>query len=99
MQPLDPHRRPPDGIRYIYKRYQKMKLQHLDHDPEIIDLSRDLSADPKTKVRIVKELDADGLTATFRSFAGSDVALNGLESMATSSIPVYEHDDMPGRHR
>ena len=97
MQPLDPHQRPPDAIRNVYKRYQKMKLQNLDRDREIIDLSRDLSADPNTKVRIVKELDVDGLTTTFRWFAGRDVALNGLKS--TSSIPVYEHVDMPGRHR
>ena len=96
MHHLDPYERPPDGIRNVYKNYQKMKAKDIDLDGDIIDLSSDASASSNPKVRVVKEYTAKDLTAIFRSFAGED----GGKLQATDlprSIPVYEHEDMPGR--
>jgi hypothetical protein len=96
MHHLDPHERPPDGIRNVYKKYQKMKLNDLDLDGDIIDLSNDASASSSGRVRVVREYTAEDLTAIFQAFAGED----GVELQDTDiprSIPVYEHEDMPGR--
>ena len=97
MHDLDPHERPPDGIRNVYKKYQKMKLNALNNDPDIIDLaSHDASASTtSTKVHVVKEYATKDLTAIFQAFAGQDVALDVIT--IPDSVPVYEHDDMPGR--
>lgn len=92
MQSLDPHQRPPDSIRHVYKKYQKMKLHDLDRDSDILDLSRPLSTSQQTKVLVVKELDLEPVTASFRSFAG-DIKPEG----PTSPPLAYEHRDMPGK--
>ncbi|KAH7397185.1 oxidoreductase [Pyrenochaeta sp. MPI-SDFR-AT-0127] len=94
MQHLDPHQRPPDGIRNIYKKYQKMKLKELDQDQEIIDLSSDASAQSNSKVHVVKEWKGNDLTASFRSFAGQDEDLQDLN--VPESVSAYEHEHMPG---
>ncbi|KAG9187160.1 hypothetical protein G6011_05031 [Alternaria panax] len=95
MHHLDPHERPPDSIRNVYKKYQRMKLTDVDLDADIIDLSSDASASSSSRVRVVKEYTAEDLTAIFWSFAGED----GAELQDThlpKSTPVYEHADMPG---
>ena len=97
MHHLDPHERPPDSIRNVYKKYQKMKAKDIDLDGDIIDLSSDAAASSNPKVRVVKEYTAEDLTAIFNSFAGEE---DGGKLQATDlpkSIPVYEHEDMPGR--
>jgi hypothetical protein len=95
MQHLDPHERPPITIRNVYKKYQKMKSKALDQDQDIIDLSSDAAASSNSKVRVIKEYAAQDLTATFRAFAGEDAELEHIR--LSSSIPVYEHEDMPGK--
>ncbi|KAH8637113.1 hypothetical protein IG631_08948 [Alternaria alternata] len=87
MHHLDPYERPPDGIRNVYKKYQKMKLNDLDLDGDIIDLSSDASASSSGRVRVVREYTAEDLTAIFQAFAGED----GVELQDTDiprSIPV-----------
>jgi len=91
MGALDPYQRPPDSIRNVYKKYQKMSVQDLDSDPGIVRLPPDVSADPTSKLHVVREVDVDSLTASFRSFVGGMA-----ESEAASRIAVYEHEDMPG---
>jgi alkylated DNA repair protein alkB family protein 1 len=93
MHHLDPHERPPDGIRNVYKKYQKMKLKDIDLDENIIDLTSDTSTSSDPKVRVVKLYTGEDLNAIFRSFAGEALQAADLPR----STPVYEHSDMPGR--
>ncbi|KAI4605090.1 hypothetical protein J4E83_010825, partial [Alternaria metachromatica] len=96
MHHLDPHERPPDSIRNVYKKYQKMKAKDIDLDGDIIDLSSDAAASSNPKVRVVKEYTAEDLTAIFRSFAGDGEDGGKLQATDLArSIPVYEHEDMP----
>jgi alkylated DNA repair protein alkB family protein 1 len=95
MENFDPHQRPPDGIRNVYKKYQKMKLQDLKTDSNILDLSSGVPVGLESKIRVVKYVDADQLTTSFRAFAGGDY--DGNSSPVTENIAVYEHGDMPGR--
>lgn len=94
MDTLDPYQRPPDGIRNVYKIYQKMKLGDLDQDTGIIDLQKSLHTSAKDKVRIVQEWSSEDLTAAFRAFSGQD---DQTYAALPPRIPVYEHADMPGR--
>ncbi|KAI0577709.1 2OG-FeII-Oxy-2 domain-containing protein [Pyrenophora tritici-repentis] len=96
MHHLDPHERPPDGIRNVYKKYQKMGLEQLNQDTEIIDITDYATASSNSNVHVVEQHAAEQLTATFRAFAGQDVVAQELD--LPSSIPVYEHEDMPGLH-
>ena len=95
MHYLDPHERPPDGIRNVYKKYQKMALQQLNEDPGIIDMSSHATASSNSKVHVVKQHATEQLTATFRAFAGQELVAQDLD--LPSSTAVYEHEDMPGR--
>jgi hypothetical protein len=94
MEHLDPHQRPPDSIKDVYKRYQKMKPKDLDQDLDIIDLPDSLTMSAKDKVRIVEEWSGHELTAAFRAFSGQD---GQTYADLPPRIPVYEHTDMPGR--
>lgn len=94
MDHPDPHQRPPNGIRDVYKKYQKMKPKDLDQDPDIIDLSKNTPTSAKGKVRIVDEWSSEDLTAAFRAFSGQD---SQLYAELPPRIPVYEHADMPGK--
>jgi hypothetical protein len=95
MAHLDPHERPPDGIRNIYKQYQKMKLGDLELDSSIIDLSSHVPASLHSEVRVVAEWRREDVTAAFCAFSGEEA--RDLDAAATSLVPVYEHKDMPGR--
>ena len=91
---MDPHQRPPDSIKDVYKKYQKMKSKGLDQDPDIVDLPTSLHTSAKDKVRIVEEWSGNDLTAAFRAFSGQD---EQTYAELPARIPVYEHADMPGR--
>lgn len=91
---LDPHERPPDGIRAVYKKYQKMKRHELDQDDDMIDvpLDKDSPAAVDRKLRLVQEYAAIDLTATFRAFGGQAAPT----TVSSRVVAVYEHTDMPG---
>lgn len=93
MHALDPHERPPEHIRTAYKKYQKMKSEHLEKDPDILDPEHHLPAHLHGRLRVVEEWDLWRLTATFRRFSGD----HGVEPIQSAKLPVYEHEDMPGR--
>lgn len=101
MQALDPHQRPPDSVRDVYKKYQRMKPKDLDGDLGIVHLERDLhrhglSQAQRSKVSIVGQLESARLTAAFRSFASGASDSVDYESL-DSPVPIYEHGDMPGK--
>jgi hypothetical protein len=75
-----------------------MKPEDLAQDPEVVDLSSEPHAPLPPKVRRVQELDAEGLTTTFRTFVG-DGSRGGPQHVdVTSSASVYEHQDIPGKY-
>lgn len=94
MEHLDPHQRPPDRIKHVYKKYQKMKLKELDQDPDIVDLPSSLHTSAKEQVRIVEEWSGHDLTAAFRAFSGQG---EQTYPALPARIPIYEHVNMPGK--
>lgn len=94
MEHLDAHQRPPNSIRDVYKKYQKLKPKDLNQDMDILDLPDSLNTSAKDKIRVVKEWSGRDLTAAFRAFSGQD---GQMYADLPSRIPVYEHADMPGK--
>jgi|SRR5690242_9571631 len=94
MDHLDPHQRPPDSIKHVYKKYQKMTPKDLDQDPDIVDLPDTLQTSAKGQVRIVEEWTGHDLTAAFRAFSGQE---GEVYAALPTRMPVYEHVDMPGK--
>jgi hypothetical protein len=94
MEHMDPHQRPPESIKNVYKKYQKMKLKDLDRDPDILDLSNEPPTSAKSKLRVVEEWRGEDLTAIFRAFGGQDA---DMDDEVPERVLVFEHEDMPGR--
>jgi alkylated DNA repair protein alkB family protein 1 len=92
MQSLDPHQRPPHGIRNVYKKYQKMKLKDLDQDADILDSEGAALDIKRSGVNIIKRIQPKQLNIAFQLFAND----NSFQQF-TSEVPVYEHEEMPGR--
>jgi hypothetical protein len=91
---MDPHQRPPDSVKDVYKKYQKIKPKDLDQALDIVDLPDSIHTSAKDKVRIVGEWSGHDLTVAFRAFSGQD---GQTYADLPLRIPVYEHADMPGR--
>ncbi|KAH9876428.1 hypothetical protein J1614_003559 [Plenodomus biglobosus] len=98
MQHLDPHQRPPEGIKAVYKKYQKMKSKELNQDQDIVDIPQVGQLPPDSKIRVVREIETDTLHAAFKAFAGDDASppIGHVQDLA--AVHVYEHQDMPGLH-
>ncbi|KAJ4407884.1 hypothetical protein N0V91_003549 [Didymella pomorum] len=92
---MDPHQRPPDSVKDVYKKYQKIKPKDLDQALDIVDLPDSIHTSAKDKVRIVGEWSGHDLTVAFRAFSGQD---GQTYADLPLRIPVYEHADMPGLH-
>ncbi|PVH95151.1 hypothetical protein DM02DRAFT_537962 [Periconia macrospinosa] len=86
MTNLDPHERPPDGIRAVYKKYQKMKSYQLALDPDIVDLPGQSLPNRDPKIRVVKELDPGSLQCT--NIKTCQVGLHIIPSLLPSEIQL-----------
>ena len=73
-----------------------MTPKELDLDADIVDLTGDLDALP-SKVRLIDHVGAEDLKAAFRTFAGSDAEGDLRTLDAVHAVPIYEHEDLPGR--
>ncbi|KAF2494721.1 hypothetical protein BU16DRAFT_582560 [Lophium mytilinum] len=93
--PLNPHERPPEQVKNVYKTYQKMKPKELAVDPDIIDFTRGLSEIQRASINVIEEIDPKKLNEAFRDFEGIESS-SGDE--ITTPIRVYEHSNMPGLH-
>lgn len=92
---LDAHERPPQDIRNIYKKYQKMKKEHLALDQDIIDIPSGAQSDT---LREVWRFNFGQLRPTFDAFNGSSNFPNSLDAgNLPDTIPVYEHPHIPGK--
>lgn len=93
MDGLDPHQRPPPGMRTVYKKYQKLKLEELNHDLDVIDLDGSLPETQKEKISVLRELDPEYLRHAFHAFQGFD----SPDPPVNGAVPIYVHADMPGK--
>jgi hypothetical protein len=85
---LDPHARPPEKIKDLYKRYQKLKGNALLQDAELLDLQRDQAS----LVR-VGDISIDELEKAFTAF---DHGKSLISRADLHPIPIFTHEAMPG---
>ena len=91
---LDAHARPPDIIKKVYKRYQKLTLEAIQSDPTVLDFRRGLTNEQQCKIRKVDTVPSS-LIKTACSYLGPTEAHTDAASCEDS--PVYETDAVPGK--
>lgn len=85
---LDPHARPPEKIKGLYKRYQKLKGDALFRDMALLDLQRDHA----TLVR-VGQVSVDEQEEAFKTFSRGE---QEASKTPCHPLPIYAHEAMPG---
>ena len=90
---FDAHETAPTSIRDLYKFYQKLPRERLDHDSGIIDPRRGLDHHKQGVTHIAGTIPCMSLNAAY-SHLGIDVAVPS--SIAAPDVSVYEFDHMPG---
>lgn len=90
---LDPFQQPPDSLRKIYKRFQKVNAKDIRICDDIVDMAHS-SSDTNTSRLVTSsclELPT-GVHETFAHFAR-------LQSDFTNTASLYEVSDLPGTQR
>ena len=89
----DSRQKPPDGIRNVYKIFQKLSSNAIDLNPEILDFGRGLSAEQNKKCRKVDQIQHETLkSACFRFERRADQD----SWFSFANVPIFEHEDVPG---
>lgn len=90
---LDACERPPESIKRVYKKYQKLTPDAILSDPTILDLRRGLSNKQQCEVRKVGSVLPCSIDA-----ASSWLGLAELHKIvgSTVDVPVFETGAVPG---
>ncbi|KAF1980736.1 hypothetical protein K402DRAFT_387620 [Aulographum hederae CBS 113979] len=89
---LDPYAKPPEEMRIVYKKYQKMKLHDLDSDQSIIDLQKGLLDHQLSQVKSVRTLDKNSVSMVWQGF----LHLSTTTIEPTTNLNVYGLAHLPG---
>ena len=90
---LDARDRPPESVKKVYRRYQKLTLEAIQSDPAILDFHRGLSGEQQRGVRQLGSASLSSIVAAY-----SHLRLAGAhEGVAPSlDVPIYESEAIPG---
>lgn len=92
LQPLDPHQKPPETIKAIYKHFQKLSIDAIREDFKLLDFQRGLNGEQTKKCKEVKTISGQNVKAACLSLQLHDK----LELRPCSDVQVFEHEDAPG---
>ncbi len=96
---LDAHEKPPDVLRELFKRYQKVTQDALHSDPDIVDFRRGLSDSQQTEFHHFPWHKDTTANALFQSFGGANALETSLEGViADAQRNAYSSVKFPGRH-
>ena len=90
---LDPHDRPPEFIKSVYKRYQKLTLEAIQSDPTILDVRRSLSSEQQCRVREIGSVPLSSINNACSHLKFTE-AHPGMGP--SGDVPIYETDAVPG---
>ncbi|KAF1809757.1 hypothetical protein P152DRAFT_441208 [Eremomyces bilateralis CBS 781.70] len=93
-QMLDAHAKPPDNVRSLYKRYQRMRPEELKTDPLILDFSKNIDTFDQQEAAGLKIIGVIGRETLQDAFTNFDPKF----SDGSQDTKVFEHADMPGLH-
>ena len=88
MSHLDAHERPPEALRLLYKKYQKIKPLELAQDLDVLDFAQRPETKSTQHVKIVRFIASCGLNFTNTSEVESPESDRPIEA--------YESDRLPG---
>lgn len=88
---LDAHEAPPSGLKELYKRYQKLKLEDLAFDTEVLDFSKARLGDD---IEILKPIPSSHLESIFSRFVKEE----DNNFFITQDAAVYGYKRLPGKN-
>lgn len=93
MANLDARQKPPENIKAIYKYFQKLPHEIIEHDPKVLDFRRGLDNDVQLKkCREIGKIPGQNMVSACLCFR--DREMQAVELF--SDVPVFEHEDAPG---
>jgi hypothetical protein len=96
---LHAHDRPPNSIRTIYKKYQRLDTSEVDNDPDIIDLAKLDPDNPPASIKLWGSTSSKDLRLAFDEFVKeTDSPGEERESAGLiEDIPVFKHELVSGQ--
>lgn len=96
---LQAHDRPPNSIRTIYKKYQRLKVSEVDNDPDVIDLARLDPDDLPASIKLLESMPSNDLRLAFDEFVQETNSADVEEKPAglIEDIPVFTHELVSGQ--
>ena len=91
---LDPHQKPPEAIKSVYKYHEKLAPKAINIDPDIVDFARGLNDVQQTKINRVGVLTGYTWQTSYSRFHNQKSPTPGASNDVP--IPVYEHEGLPG---
>jgi len=90
---LNAHQRPPNFLKDVYKKYQKLKGDALEQDEDIVDFGRGLSEKQEGLFEVTEWMSTEAAQAVYNAFMGEDeeIPLN-----LPDRLYAYHHLDLPG---
>lgn len=96
---LNAHDRPPEAVRQCFKKYSKIHLADVDHDPKVLDLQR---VDPDglpSSLKLSQYMSSQELRLAFDDFVRGNHATDREYAPLAENIPVFTHSAISGQHR
>lgn len=90
---LSPYARPPASIKTTYKFYQKLTLEALKTNPNIIDFQSSPEDLQHHRLKQISSVSCDLINSQCAEFDGDFAKANHVTN---NDVPVYEHADLPG---
>lgn len=95
IKSLDPHERPPEIIRLVNKKYQRLSLAEIDSDRSIIDPQSLALDDLPSGIRLTKCMSREDFQLAFDQFTQGD---SGRDQIPVENIPIFTHQLVSGQH-
>ena len=89
MAALDPYKKPPEDLRKIFKRYQKMSIDDFDGDASILDFDRPATELVKYKLQTIRNVNTSDLHFQSSTYTSTHLPTD-------STVNVYESAILPG---
>ena len=98
MEGLNAHEAPPDVIRQLQKKYQRVPLAEIDSQPDIIDLKRvDKSNLPAGGLLLDGHLPCEILKTAFAGFLNGDNSHEPTDFPTIQDVPIFTHPAVSGQ--
>ena len=91
---LDPRQKPPESVKAVYKHYEKLTAERIDRDAEVVDFVRGLNCPQRSKITKV-----GNMTGCKLENSGSRISIGEASESDYVSVPVYQHEGLPGESR